>query len=562
METLVMTEELNMEQLLAQTENTQTGSIVEGTVISQTETHLVINVGLKQDAFLPLQELAPPYPASGSTLPVLVLKMSSPEGHPLVSFKKARELKNWDSVEARFKNNELIEGTPIKKVKGGLIVDIGMDAFLPASQIDLKPVNKPEDYIGKPLKLFILEMDKIKRNVLVSRRKHLENERIHTRTVTLENMKEGLLLEGTVTGLTNFGAFIDIGGIEGLLHVSDMAWTRVDNPKTIVKVGDRLSVKVLKYDATTHKISLGRKQLLPHPWEGLEKRFPIGCVTKGKVTGIAAFGAFVQIEPGIDGLIHMSELTWTDRAKNPKDILKKGQDVEVKIIAIDRVQEKISLSLKRAGSNPWEAIKAKYPKGSVIEGEISHLATFGAFVKIEEGFEGLLKTQDISWTERVSLQQMFKVGDKIKAVVLDVNPDEEKMALGTKQLNADPFRTLKIGQAVNGTVSKVISNGVFVKLDSGLEGFVRYSELHLQKSIFSEPGQRNSAPSDEKANFPNVGDAVSATVTRLDKKDRKIDLSIRRFEQGQEKELLKKYSGQNSKLTLGEATGWTDEQEA
>ncbi len=390
METLVMTEELSMEEILAQSDAaSKAGALVEGTVVSQTETHLVVNIGLKQDALLSLHEFSGAIPKAGSPITVMVVKVHGPEGHPMVSWKQGRELKNWDKILTQFKAHEILEATITKRVKGGVIVDIGLDAFMPASQIDLKPVSKPEDWIGRSVQVQILEMDSTKRNVLVSHRRVLEATRDLQRDETLQALKEGDVFDGIVTGLTNFGAFIDIGGIEGLLHVSDMDWAHVDNPKKVVSVGEKVRVKVLKYDTTTKKISLGRKQLLTHPWDGIETKFPVGTVVSGSVTGIAAFGAFVQLAPGIEGLIHISELSWTDRVKNPKDVLKTGQKVDVKIINLDRANQKLSLSLKRAGENPWEALVKKYPVGSAIEGEVSHITNFGAFIKIPEGMEAL-----------------------------------------------------------------------------------------------------------------------------------------------------------------------------
>jgi small subunit ribosomal protein S1 len=418
--------------------------------------------------------------------------------------------------------------------------------------------------VGKAVRVIVLEMDRTKSNVLVSRRRVIENEKSIKRTETLESIQVGQVKAGRVTGLTNFGAFVDIGGIEGLLHVSDISWTRIDNPQSALKVGDKIDVKILKYDPASHRISLGRKQLLAHPWEGIETRHPIGSTIKGKVTGLAEFGAFVEIEPGVEGLIHVSELSWTERVKRPHALLKVGQEVEAKLTGIDREKEKISLSLRRMGQSPWEQALKQHPVGSKVEGEITHIAAFGAFVKIPAGVEALLKTQDISWTDKIqSPSQALKVGDKITAIVLEVNPNEEKMSLGLKQLQPDPMKALKPGQSVNATVSKVTDFGLVVKLENGVEGFVRQSETYLQKSIFGDDSRdsRDARAAREKpADAPayKEGDAIQATVTKIGKKDRKVELSIRKYEKDQEKELLRKYSGSKGNPTLGETMGWED----
>jgi small subunit ribosomal protein S1 len=396
-------------------------------------------------------------------------------------------------------------------------------------------------------------MDRSKGNVLVSRRRFLDQEKTLKRAITLETLKEGDVVKGKVTGLTNFGAFIDIGGIEGLLHVSDMDWVRVDNPKKLMDVGQDVDVKVLKHDVATHRISLGRKQLLTHPWEGIEARYPVGTEVKGKVTGLAPFGAFVEIERGIEGLIHLSELSWTVRVKHPQEVLKAGQDVEARVIALDRAKEKLSLSLKRIGANPWEDVAKKHPVGSTVEGEVSHVAAFGVFVKVADGVEALLKNQDLAWAETAAPQSL-KVGDKIKAKVLEMDVPAEKMALGLKQLSADPLGTLHVGDAVTGLVTNVAEFGIFVKLKSGLDGLVRNVELNQFKSKFFDGDASRSKES--SGHEYKQGDEVTASVININKKERKVELSIRRYERDQEKVLLKKYCGKQSNPTLGEATGW------
>jgi small subunit ribosomal protein S1 len=553
MENNVMTEEFDMEQIMAQSQSATPGSVVDGTVVSQSESHLLVNVGLKQEAGIALSEFLGEIPKVGDVIPVVVLRTSGPEGRPVASWKMARERKYWDVVAASFEKKETIEGKITRRVKGGVIVDVGLDAFMPASQIDLKQVGDPTKWIGQSVKVVILEMDRAKGNVLVSRRRILEQELAVKRTETLGALQVGQVVKGRVTGLTNFGAFVDIGGIEGLLHVTDLSWARVDNPQSVVKVGQELEVKVLKHDAATHRISLGLKQLMKHPWEGIEAKYPAGTLVKGKVSSIAPFGVFVELEPGVEGLIHVSELMWTERVKDPKKVAKVGQEVEARVLNIDREKEKISLSLKRVGTNPWEEAKKNNKPGSIIEGEVTHLANFGAFVKLASGLEALIRNQDVSWSDHnANVSSVLKPGDKVKAVVLDVNVAEEKMALGLKQLTPDPMSAVKVGSTVNGTVSKVTEFGVFVKLESGVEGLVRSNEL--------EGGNPKGSKFSDMPTTPAVvykeGDQVTASVIKFNKKDRKIELSIRRYERDQERELLKKYSGKQQKTTLGDATGW------
>ena len=340
MESVVMTEEFGMDEILAQQAEVKPGHIIEGTVAGQTDSHLLVNVGLKQEAALPLKEFGGNVLPVGDKISLLVIRLSGPEGRPLVSWRQARERKNWDVVAAAHEKNELVEGKIVSKVKGGFNVDIGLDAFMPASQVESKPVTKPEEWIGRTVQVQIIEMDRAKGNVLVSRRRIVEAEKAVKRAETLGGIQVGQVVDGTVSGLTTFGAFVDIGGIEGLLHVSDIAWNRVDKPEAVLKVGDKVQVKILKFDAASNRISLGRKQLMAHPWEGIEARLPIGSTVHGKVTGLAEFGAFVELEEGIEGLIHISELSWTERVKRPHGLLKVGQEVDVKLIGIDREKEK------------------------------------------------------------------------------------------------------------------------------------------------------------------------------------------------------------------------------
>lgn len=554
-----MVEDIGMDELLAQTSPAGPGSIVEGTVVGESDAYLLVNVGLKQEAVLSAREFPQEKPAAGQKISVLIVRLSGPEGRPLVSWRQAREKLNWDKIASAFQKGDVVPGKIVQRVKGGVNVDIGLDAFMPASQIDIRSVGNPDQWVGQSVSVKILEMDREKSNVLVSRRKVLEDEKASKRAHTLAEIQEGQVVKGRITAITKFGAFVDIGGIEGLLHSSDVAWVHVENLNKVLKAGQELDVKILKYDRAAQKISLGRKQLLPHPWDGIETRFPLNSIIKGKVTGLVDFGAFVEIEPGVEGLVHISEFSWTETIKHPKDVLKPDQEVQAKIIGIDRDKEKMSLSLKRLGPSPWEAVAQQFPVGTRVDGEVTRITSFGAFIRVSNGIEGLLKPHDYSWTEKVhSLGSLLKVGDKITTQVLDIDPDTEKMALGIKQLKPDPLKALKMGQAVNATVVKVLDKGLLVRLESGLEGLIRSQEAILKKSIFTEPDP--GAPNQRVEELPyKEGEAVTASVIKIDRRERKIELSIRRYEKDQERELLKKYSGKNDKLTLGETTGWQEE---
>lgn len=555
-----MTDEINMDQLMAEAADPTSGSVVDGFVVSQTETHLIVDVGTKQEASVPKAEFNGQIPQNGAKIPVLITRMRGPEGRPLASWKQARERSNWDKIFAAFDGKKTIEGKITRRIKGGVSVDIGLDAFMPASQIDDRPVPEPEAWVGKTVPVRVLEMDRAKGNVLVSRRKVVEAEKEQKKSETLKTLEEGQVLKGRVTGLTKFGAFVDIGGMEGLLHISDIAWTKVDNPKKIFKIGDEVEVKVLKFDRAANRVSLGRKQLLPHPWDGIENRVKVGSIVKGKVAGFASFGAFVEVEPGVEGLIHVTEISWMERFQSPKDALKAGQEIRAKVVSLDRSSEKLSLSLKRLEENPWEKLGKSHPPGTVFEGEVIAVVPFGVFVKTPVGLEALLRNQDLSWTDKPSTaSQDLKPGAKIKVVVLDINPAKEKMSVGVRQLSQDPLKLLKVGQAVTGTIVKKGNFGLVVRLVSGVEGILRTNELKRKRSMFDDKTGK-PAESEDVLNSYKEGDELTTSIIKIDRKERKVEFSLRRYERDQERQLLKKYSGDSGRPTLGEATGWDDDE--
>lgn len=543
-------DDMDMEQLLSQAApEGRAGAVVEARVVEASPEGLLVDVGLKQEGFIPMAEfrsLARP-PAVGETFPAVIKRVSGPEGRPLVSWREARDRAHWDRVAKAKDAGESLEGRVVKVVKGGLVVDLGLEGFLPASQLDRRPVKDPKVFVGQTLKVLVLEMDRAKGNVVVSHRAWLEREALSRKADTLKDMAAGKVYTGTVTGLASFGAFVDIGGVEGLLRLPEVSWTRVDKISDALSVGQEIQVKVLKCDAATGKVSLGRKQLLPHPWEGAPQRYAAGAVVKGRVTHLADFGVFVELEPGVEGLVHQSELSWQDRQPKPSDLVKKGQEVSVWVLSVDATQRKISLSLKRAASNPWRDPGALPRVGTRVKGQVTHLSPFGAFVRLSSGIEGLLRTEDISWTRVVRHpKDCVAPGQEVEVVVLEADPRAERLSLGLKQLQPDPFTRYKPGEAVEGKVLRFTDFGAVVEIGPDVEAFLHVSE------ISGDRDRRLGHPSEAL----QIGQAVSAEVTKLQRNSKRIDISIVKHDRRQEKKLLQKYRGGGDAITLGEMIEW------
>jgi small subunit ribosomal protein S1 len=538
-------DDVSMSDLLAGLpEKVNSGTIVTARFLGKNTDGVLVDIGLKMEGLIPKAEF-PDFEKSlpfkdGEKIQVLVRQIEGHDNYHRVSWRAAREMSAWDKLFAAFKGETPIEATIMKKVKGGYVADIGVDAFLPGSQLDLRPSHDVDAWIQKKVTVVITEMDRSKSNVVVSRRKLLEKDRAQKREVTVSTLAEGQVVPGTVTSITKFGAFVDIGGVEGLLHISDMSWHRADKPEACVKVGQTLDVKVLKYDPSTRRISLGLKQLKPHPWQGVPTRYRLGSLVKGRVTTMTTFGAFVELEPGVEGLLHISELSWKDRNAKPQDLLKVGQEIEVKVILVDPAKEKLSLSLKRVGVGPWELAKTNHPVGSRLKGPVTHLTPFGAFVMLPEGIEGLVHISDMSWTKKATHPSDFlTVGQEVEVVVMDIKVDSDKIVLSLKHTQPDPLTTLRVGQAVTGRVIRTGESGLTLELTNGIEGQIRQSEL-------SEDGLG-------RVIVPAAGDEVSAKVLRVDSRERRVELSVRRHDRDEERHLLKRYAGQNQQpLTLGD----------
>lgn len=541
-------EEIDMGQLLAQEESSadlqesSNGSFLMAKVISISKDGALVDIGRKAEALVPRAEfgLHPPFNV-GDTIPVLRIRQQT-EGYANVSWRAAREKMAWEEIEEMVQRKMPVQAKVLKEIKGGLAVECenGLKAFMPSSQVDLKPVRDLKGWKGRKVTAYVMEHDHRKGNLVLSRRQWISEENEKKKTATLASLKTGDVRKGTVTGITSFGAFVDLGGIEGLLYIGEIEWAHTAKVSNVLKVGQTIEVKVIKYDPETGKISLSRKVLLPHPWDGVEKKFPAGSVANGKVVSLTDFGAFVEIAPNVEGLLHVSELSWKGENVKPKDLLKVGMAVEVRIISVNREKEKISLSLKRVGENPWDTIREKYPVGSTVKVTVSSLAVFGAFAKLPEGLEGLIHITDFSWAKRVRhAEDVLKVGQEADVQVLEVDPDKEKIAFGLKQLKPNPFKIYSKGAQVKGKVTAMNESGAVVELDPDTEAFVPLSEISNEK--YEKP-----------EDLIKVGDMVEAKVIAVDAKEKRIHISIRKLERDLQRAAQAKYSGKTPGPALGD----------
>jgi len=458
--------------------------VVSATVLKQTDKHLVVDVGLKSEGLVPIEQVLDHTGAvrfnPGDVIDV-VIEREEPEGGYLVSFEKAQRFRVWDVIEKAANDKTPVMGTVISRVKGGLTVDIGLKAFLPGSQLEIRPVRNLDGYLGQQIEVRVIKLNKKRGNVVVSRKEILEEEQNAKRSTTLEQLGEGAVLTGTVKNLTDYGAFVDLGGIDGLLHITDMSWGRLTHPRDLVNVGDEIQVKVLKFDKDKQRVSLGFKQLTPDPWLDATERYPVGAHVKGRVLSVTDYGAFVELEQGIEGLVHLSEMTWSKRLKHPSKLVKPGDEVETVVLSVNPADRRISLGMKQLLDNPWENLTERYPAGTVVEGRVRNLTDFGAFIEIEDGIDGLVHVSNLSWTKRVKHpSEVVKKGEKVKAVVLGVEPQNRRLSLGIKQLQPDVwesfFATHRVGDIVHGKVLRTAQFGAFVEIAEGVEGLCHISE--------------------------------------------------------------------------------------
>jgi small subunit ribosomal protein S1 len=500
------------------------GKVVSGTVIQLTKDYAVIDIGYKSEGQVPMNEFAPgadgqPGVKIGDKVEVLVESRENDTGMVVLSKEKADKMRIWDEISAACERDELVEGVIVGRVKGGLSVDIGVKAFLPGSQVDIRPVRNLDKLIGEKFKFKVIKFNKKRGNIVLSRRVLLEKEREELKKETLKNLKEGAILKGVVKNLTDYGAFIDLGGIDGLLHVTDMSWGRIGHPSEMFEVGQEVRVVVLKFDPASERVSLGLKQIQEDPWHRADEKYPVGTRVKGKVVSLTDYGAFIELEQGVEGLVHVSEMSWTKRVKHPSKLVEVGQAVEAAVLDIDPKAKRISLGMKQIEANPWTLLEDKYPIGSVIRGEVRNVTDFGIFVGVEEGIDGLVHVSDISWTERIKHPgEKFKKGDIVEAVVLNIDVENERFSLGIKQLASDPWTTLAerhpVGSKLSGKVTKVTDFGAFVELEPGIEGLVHVSEMK---------DERVENPRD----VVKEGDEIAVKVIDMDLQERKVALSIK-----------------------------------
>jgi small subunit ribosomal protein S1 len=499
------------------------GEIVDGVVVQIDPDYVLVNIGYKSEGCIPLSEFMDENgqltAKVGDAVKVYFEKKENIRGYIVLSRKKAEREQIWVHIEEAVESGALVEGKIVANVKGGLTVDIGVPAFLPASQVDVRPIGNLEKLIGQSFQFKVVKVNKKRGNVVLSRRAILEEERDKLKTDTLATLTEGQVREGIVKNITDYGAFIDLGGIDGLLHIVDMSWRKLSHPSEILKIGDIVSVKVLKYDKEKEKISLGIKQTIPDPWLVVESKYHIGDRIVGTVVSLADYGAFVSLEEGVEGLVHVSEMSWTKRIRHPSDVLKVGDEVAAEVLGVDVPSRRISLGLKQIQMNPWTVIGDKYPVGTKIEGQIKNVTDFGVFIGVEDGIDGLVHVSDMSWTKRIKHpSELYSKGQTVQAVVLNIDPENERLSLGIKQLIPDPWNEIpekyKPGTKVKGKVTSVTDFGIFLEIEEGIEGLIHVSELSQEK-VATPKG------------FAAVDDELEAMVLNIDQSDKKIALSIK-----------------------------------
>ncbi len=536
-----------MEQFAVPEPAAAEGEIFDGHVLAVTDAGVIVDVGGKFEGLVPAQEFvdsgSPIEFGAGQTIEVERLHAQK-DGYVLLSHVRAHRRRVWERIEKSYREHATIKGKVTERIKGGLVVDIGVRSFLPASQIELRPVHDLDSWKDKEIEVRVLKLNRKRGNVVVSRRAILEEDQKSKRETLMGSLAEGTIVTGKVKNVTDYGVFVDLGGMDGLLHVSDLVWGRVPHPSSIVKAGDDLQVQILKFDKDKQRISLGRKQLLPDPWATVPERFPVGTRVHGKVVGVTDYGAFVQIEPGVEGLVHVSEMSWSKRTKHPAKIVKEGDELEVVVLEVKTDQRRISLGLKQTQPDPWDAAAEKYPVGTVVSGRIRNLADFGAFVEIEEGMEGLIHISDVSWTERIKHpSEKFKKGDTVEAKVLKVDSQNRRLSLGIKQLKdiwADWFTAHKIGDVLKGKVARTTDFGAFVELAEGIEALCHVSEIEERRP----KGDRDKEKAARGARVTAVlttGNEYDFKILRLEPEQHKISLSYRAAQKQVERQEIESY---------------------
>ena len=513
------------------------GQVIQGTIIELAKGLATVDVGFKSEGTIHLQE----FPNNGQDLSVgdvvevFLERVEDNDGNVVLSKEKANKIKLWDSLVIKHEAEEIIEGTIIAKAKGGLTVDIGLKAFLPGSQIDLRPIRNLEKLIGEVFQMRIIKMNKKRGNIVLSRRALLEEKRQNTRSETLKKLDEGSLIAGIVKNITEYGIFVDLGGIDGLLHITDMSWGRVNHPSEMFSMGDKLEVMVLKFDKEKERVSLGLKQITPDPWVDVKEKYPVSQRIKGKVVSITDYGIFVELEKGIEGLVHISEMSWSKHVKHPSKMVSIRDEVEAMILTLDKEKKRISLGMKQMEPNPWQEIEEKYPIGVEVIGTIRNLTDFGAFIELEDGVDGLIHISDLSWKKIKHPSEVLKKKDEVKTIVLNIDKEGCRISLGVKQLQPDPWddiaKNYSIGMEVEGTIIKITGFGVFAEFGDGLEGLIHITQL----------GSKN-VPEPEKG--VKIGEKIKAKIVKVDTSNKKIALSIKAYEENLDLEAIKQEQNQ------------------
>jgi small subunit ribosomal protein S1 len=498
------------------------GQILKGRIVEITKDYVVVDVGLKSEGLVPIEEFSEPEElVLGGDTEVYLDQTEGDDGQIVLSKEKARRFRQWEYIVNNCTEGSIVKGKVLRKVKGGLMVDIGMEAFLPGSQIDNKRIKNLDDFIGRTYEFKILKINIDRKNIVVSRRELLEEERVSKKAELLEHIEEGAIRRGVVKNITDFGVFLDLDGIDGLLHITDMTWKRIKHPSELVSLGQELEVMILHVDKEKGRVALGLKQKEENPWEEIEKRYPVGSRVKGKIVNLVSYGAFIELEPGIEGLIHVSEMSWTKNITEPSEMVQVGDEVEAMVLSVQKDEGKISLGIKQTERNPWEDVERKYPVGTNVTAEIRNLTNYGAFVELEPGVDGLIHISDLSWIKKVSHpSEVLRKGDKVEAVILSVDKESKKITLGVKQLGMNPWetieKTLPIGSLVSGVVTKTTAFGAFVQLDNGIEALIHVTELSDQ-------------PFAKVEDVIQKGDQITAKVIKLDPEHKKVALSIKEY---------------------------------
>jgi len=530
--------EINIEEMYEQSlRQIQEGELITGEIIKIDEEYVLVDIGYKSEGIIHIREFKDAdgkvTAKAGDKVDVVLERKENDEGVVTLSMERAKKIKVWDQIRDVQTSDGTIQGKVIHRVKGGLSIDVGLPAFLPGSQIDLQPIRDLDSLVGKVMELKVLKYNKRRNNIIVSRRALLEEERVKHKATTLSLIKEGSVLKGKVKNITDYGLFVDLGGIDGLLHITDMSWGRVSHPSTMYQRGDEITVKVISFDREKERVSLGIKQLKPDPWAEAPKKFAVGEKVTGKVVNITDYGAFIEIEEGVEGLIHISEMSWTKKVKHPSQIVSIGDTIEAVVLNLDTENKRVSLGIKQIKANPWNLIEEKYPVGTIIEGRIKNITDFGLFIGIDEEIDGLVHISDISWTKKIKHpSELYKKGDEIQVKVLSIDKDSERFSLGIKQLTKDPWEEIpekfKPGTKVTGKVTNITDFGIFVELEEGIEGLIHSSEINKAKSKTS------------LGKF-QIDDVIQTLVVNVSQEDKKIGLSIKKLQEKEYKEIYNKY---------------------